>query len=88
MPSKSDLDILLSSVLPDTNEIEHAGVKGMRWGQRKQEIMSTRAYKIREQELEARATRIANEHLKKMNEKIAAREAEKKKKEDLHMQYF
>lgn len=81
MPSKSDLDILLSSVLPDTNEIEHAGVKGMRWGQRKQEIMSTRAYKIREQELEARAMRIANEHLKKMNEKIAAREAEKKKKE-------
>ena len=82
-----DLDVLMGSTIAEAedlllpDELAHAGVKGMKWGQRKQEIMSTRAYKTREYELEARAKRIANRHLKAMNEKIAAREAEKKKKE-------
>ena len=79
MSKNVDLDVLMGSTIAD--ELAHAGVKGMKWGQRKQEIMSTRAYKTREYELEARAKRIANRHLKAMNEKIAAREAEKKKKE-------
>ena len=87
MSKNVDLDVLMGSTIAEAeglllpDELAHAGVKGMKWGQRKQEIMSTRAYKTREYELEARAKRIANRHLKAMNEKIAAREAEKKKKE-------
>ena len=74
----SDLMVMVNEILDasDPDFLEHAGVKGMRWGQRNQEIMTTEEYKKRVAELKSRAANIANRKLAEKAAKDAKRKAE------------